>query len=135
MSINTAIEYIKANPRATAKEAGLSNAEVNALVGQGKLMQAGKRMTGKKGKPPYEYARERVNAHRLYERMSNAIMRAANEFGHGSEQHVDAKLLRLESFTVLPSLPSKNDYVLAGVIAEDTDLPALLPGEDAGEDD
>src|SRR4051812_20311138 len=115
MSINTAIEYIKANPRATAKEAGLSNAEVNALVGQGKLMQAGKRMTGKKGKPPYEYvvagydfaddpqaaeaveaARERVNAHRLYERMSNAIMRAANEFGHGSEQHVDAKLLRLE---------------------------------------
>jgi hypothetical protein len=137
MSTN-AIKFIEANPRSTAKEAGLTTAEANALVGQGKLVQAGHRKTGKKGRPPVEYvvvgydftddpqaavavekAQERVRAHRAYERLSNAIMRAANEHGHGSEQHIDAKALRAETFLVLPELPSKNDYVLAGVIEAD----------------
>lgn len=150
----TAIDFIAANPRSTAKEAGLTNAEANALVGQGKLMQAGQRQTGKKGRPPTEYvvagydltddpqaqvaveaAQARVSDHRRWERLSGAIMRTADEFGTNSPQHIDAKLARTEAFELvgIPPLPSKNDYVLAGVIVEDEPLPALLPGEEDGE--
>lgn len=145
-----AIAYIEANPRATAKEAGLTTAEANALVGQGKLMQAGTRKTGKKGRPPVEYviagydftddpqaavaveaAQERVRQHRHFERLSTAIVRAADTHGNGSPEHLDAKLLRMETFPILPPLPTKNDYVLAGVITEDIPLPDLLPEEEA----
>lgn len=133
--MNTVIQYFTDNPRCTAREAGISNAEANVLVGQGKIVAVGNRVTGKRGRPPMEYvvsgaemghtdeayvqaqvqaARDRVNDHRNYERLSNAIMRAANEYGHGSEQHVEAKLLRTETFSVLPPVPSKNDYILAG---------------------
>jgi hypothetical protein len=146
----TAIEFIRANPRSTAKEAGLTIAEANSLVGQGKLLQAGKRVTGQKGRPPTEFvtpdydvsddalaqeaveaARKRVNDHRRFERLSGNVMRAANEFGHGSEQHVAAKLDRAEVFgRELPPLPSKNDYVLAGVIVEHEAL-GLLEDEEA----
>lgn len=147
-----AISFIAANPRSTAKEAGLTTAEANSLVGQGKLMQAGQRQTGKKGRPPTEYvvagydlsddpqaqvavqaAQDRVSDHRRWERLSGVIMRAADEFGTNSPQHIDAKLARTEAFelTGLPPLPSSNDYVLAGVIVEEADLPALLPEEEA----
>jgi hypothetical protein len=64
-------------------------------------------------------------------RLSGNVMRAANEFGHGSEQHVAAKLDRAEVFgRELPPLPSKNDYVLAGVIVEHEAL-GLLEDEEA----
>lgn len=140
MNSAAAIVHFTENPRATAREAGLTNAEANELVGQGLIVEVGKRVTGKRGRPPAEYvikgaeldhsaeayvqvqvenAKARVNAHRYYERLSGAIMRAANEFGHGSEQHMEAKLMRTETFPVLPDLPSKNDYVLAGVIEAD----------------
>jgi hypothetical protein len=142
MNASDTIEFFTANPRATAKEAGITTAEANLLVGQGKLMQAGNRVTGQRGRPPMEYvvagtvmdddgfsqrqveaARDRLRINRSYERMSNAIMRAANEFGHGSTEHIDAKLLRLETFVTPPALPSKNDYVLAGEFVDE-------PGED-----
>ena len=140
-----ALEYIAANPRSTAREAGLTNAEANLLVGQGKIMEVGKRITGKKGRPPAEYviagtdvsedayvqaqveaARERLRAHRSYERMSTAILRASEDHGHGSREHTEAKQLRAESFPILPALPSKNDYVLAGEFVDlDEPLPVL----------
>lgn len=146
----TAITFFEQNPRATAKEAGLTTAEANSLVGQGKLMQAGYRQTGRRGRPPIEYvvvgydlsndtqaqeaverAKQRVANHRRFERMSGAVMRAANEFGHGSPQHIAAKLDRAEVFgRELPELPSKNDYVLAGVIVEQESL-GLLAEEEA----
>src|SRR4051794_3211230 len=109
------IAFIEANPRSTAKEAGLTTAEANALVGQGKLVQAGTRQTGKKGRPPTEFvvpgydftddpqatvaaeaAQQRVSDHRRYERLSTAIMRAADAHGHGSPEHTDAVLARRE---------------------------------------
>lgn len=148
MDSTTAINFFAENPRSTAKEAGLTKAEADALVGRGKIIPAGNRKTGKKGRPPVEYvvvgfdldddsvaqeavraAQDRVRAHRNYERLSNAIMRAANEFGHGSDQHTDAKLYRLEAYSVLPPIPSGNDWVLAGVVVEDAPLP-LLPDEE-----
>jgi hypothetical protein len=138
MNSAAALKHFEDNPRATAKEAGITNAEANELVGMGRIIEVGKRITGKRGRPPAEYvvagtvinddayvqeqvekAKTRVEAHRHYERLSNAIMRAANEHGHGSDQHVEAKLLRSETFLVLPDLPSKNDYVLAGIIEVD----------------
>jgi hypothetical protein len=138
MNSAAALKHFEDNPRATAKEAGITNAEANELVGMGRIIEVGKRITGKRGRPPAEYvvagtvinddayvqeqvekAKARVEAHRHYERLSNAIMRAANEHGHGSDQHVEAKLLRSETFLVLPDLPSKNDYVLAGIIEVD----------------
>lgn len=138
MNSATAIKFFEVNPRATAKEAGLTTGEANSLVGAGKLMRAGHRKTGKKGRPPVEYvvvgydlsndpaaqkaveaARDRVSAHRTFERLSGAIVRAANEHGHGSEEHIEAKLYRSESFVTVPPIPSKNDYVLAGVISAD----------------
>lgn len=143
MNTTTALAFIAETPRATAKEAGLTNAEANELVGQGKLVAVGNRVTGKRGRPPMEYviagqeldhtdaayvqaqveaARDRLRSHRGYERLSNAIMRAANEFGHGSDEHVEAKLLRTETFAVLPPVPSKNDYVLAGEFVDDDEL-------------
>lgn len=149
MDTNAAIKFIADNPRSTAKEAGLTNAEVNALVGAGKLIQAGKRKTGKKGKPPYEYvvpsydlsndpetskaadeAKARVAEHRRYERFWTKIMMADRQYGYGSEQHTAAKLDMWEVFPkgVIPVTPSSNDYVLAGVIT-DADL-ALLTDED-----
>jgi hypothetical protein len=143
MNSTAVIQFFADNPRSTVKEAGITNAEANILVGQGKLIAVGKRSTGKKGKPPTEYvvmgtelsddayvqaavesARDRIRAHRSYERMSNAIMRAANQHGHGSPEHLEAKLTRTEAFTVLPVLPSSNDYVLAG---EAVDLDEPLP--------
>jgi hypothetical protein len=146
----TAIDFIRANPRSTAKEAGLTIAEANSLVGQGRLLQAGSRVTGKRGRPPMEFvtpdydvsddalvqeavdrAIHRVAEHRRFERMSGNIVRAANEFGHGSPQHTEAKLTRSEAFELgLPDLPTKNDYVLAGVIVEHEAL-GLLPDEEA----
>lgn len=139
MNILTGIQFIEANPRCTAREAGLTNAEANALVGQARIVAVGNRVTGKRGRPPAEYvvagtvldndalaheqvkaARRRVSDHRLYERLSGAIMRAADESGHGSDEHVEAKLTRTEAFPLeLPTLPSKNDYILAGIIAAD----------------
>ena len=140
-----AINFIAENPRSTAKEAGLTTAEAVALVGRGLLLQAGHRKTGKKGRPPVEYvvpgydlsndpeaqkaveaAKDRVQMHRHWERLSNAIMRAANEFGNGSSAHLEAKANRAETFIAPPPLPSTNDYVLAGVIEEETPLPDLL---------
>lgn len=146
----TALLFFEQNPRSTAAEANLTNAEANALVGQGKLMIAGKRQTGRRGRPPYEFvvagydlsddeyaqeaveaAKAKVAAHRKFERMSGVVMRAANEFGHGSPQHIAAKLDRAEVFgRNLPDLPSKNDYVLAGVIVEQESL-GLLAEEEA----
>jgi hypothetical protein len=124
-------------------------------VGQGKLMQAGPRVTGKRGRPPMEFvtpdydvsddtlvqeaqeaAKRRVNDHRRFERFSGAIVRAANEHGHNSPEHLEAKALRAEAFprTLFPAgcpdLPSKNDYVLAGVLVEHEAL-GLLPDEEA----
>lgn len=141
----TAIKFIADNPRATCKEAGITNAEANALVGRGLLVAVGKRVTGKRGKPPTEYvvpgaegdsadyvsqqveaATQRVNDHRRFERLSGAVVRAANQFGHGSEQHTDAKLMRMDAFPTLPPLPSKNDYVLAGEYV-DVDTPLDVP--------
>lgn len=148
----TAIEFFRANPRATAKEAGLTTAEANALVGAGKLLQAGKRQTGKKGRPPIEYvtvdydltddpqaqeavreAQARVDNHRRWERLSGNVVRAANEFGDGSPEHIDAKLTRREAFELIgiPPLPGPNDWVLAGVSVEDEGELGLLPGEEA----
>lgn len=146
-----AINFFEAYPRSTAKEAGLTTAEANALVGAGKLMQAGHRKTGKKGRPPIEYvvigydltddpqaqeavreAQARVDDHRRWERLSGVVMRAANEHGTGSDEHVDAKLARYEAFPFgIPPLPGPNDWVLAGVTVELEDLPALLPDEEA----
>lgn len=146
---NAAIDFIAANPRATAKEAGLTNAEANALVGQGKLVAVGNRVTGKRGRPPMEYivagtdltedsmaqasvqeAVERVERHRHYERLSSRMMQAYHEFGYGSPEHVEAKANRKDAFPVPPVTPSKNDYVLAGsnlvdappAIESDTDV-------------
>lgn len=156
MSTPSVLKFFADNPRSTAAEADITNAEANALVGQGKLMIAGKRVTGKRGRPPYEFvvagydlsndpaaqeavnkAKAKVEAHRRFERLSNLVMHAANEFGHGSPQHIDAKLSRYEAFEFgLPELPSKNDYVLAGVIREDDNADlGLLPGEDTGEEE
>lgn len=149
---DTALKFIAENPRATAKEAGITNGEANALVGQGKLVAVGNRVTGQRGRPPMEYviagtevtgdeyvqeqvakATERVRRNRHFERLSSAIMRAANEHGHGSPQHIEAKANRQDAYPVgmLPDVPSKNDYVLAGEIVEDAPLPALLPEEEA----
>jgi hypothetical protein len=141
-----AIDFIADNPRATAKEAGLTNAEANALVGRGLLIEVGKRVTGKRGRPPAEYvvagtdlsdndyvqqqvekAQQIVRDHRHFERLSNAVMRAANEYGHGSQQHTDAVLLRRETFLVLPPIPSKNDYILAGEAVDLDDTPLDVP--------
>jgi hypothetical protein len=132
MNSTAALAHFAENPRATAREAGLTNAEANELVGQGRLIPVGNRVTGMRGRPPMEYvvagtdvdtdlvqaqveaARDRLGAHRTWERLSNAIMRAADAYGHGSPEHVEAKLIRTETFAILPPLPSKNDYVLAG---------------------
>jgi hypothetical protein len=144
----TAIKFFEQNPRATAKEAGITSGEANALVGRGLLIQAGKRKTGKKGKPPYEYvtpdydmsidpeasanveaAKQRVRAFRLWERYSGAMMRAHNEYGYGSDEHTEAKLTRREAFPLgPPEQPSPGDYALAGAAV--ADLPLMTTGED-----
>jgi hypothetical protein len=150
MNTDAVLNFFAENPRATAKEAGITTADTNVLVGAGKLVAVGNRVTGKRGRPPMEYvvagteveddgfvqrqveaARAKLSAHRRYERMSNAIMRAANEFGHGSQEHLDAKALRRESFLILPDVPSKNDYILAG---EHVDLDEPLPVIDVEEE-
>jgi hypothetical protein len=150
MNVIEAVKFFEENPRATAREAGLTTADANFLVGQGKLMQAGARVTGKRGRPPMEYvvagtelddggfaqqqverAKRVLRAHRHYERLSNAIMRAANEFGHGSDQHTEAKELRRETFLVFPPIPSKNDYLLAGeATLDELDEPLPVIEED-----
>lgn len=136
----TAIKFIEQNPRSTAKEAGLTNAEANALVGQGKLIVAGDRQTGKKGRPPREYvvpsydmsedtvthvavetAIQRVKAHKAYERISNDAMRAANAGNH--DLVAELRAMRRETFVVPPPLPSGADYALAGIQQVGAELP------------
>lgn len=142
---DTALKFFADNPRATAKEAGLTNAEANALVGQSKLVPVGARVTGKRGRPPMEYviagtelsdddfiqeqvqrAQDLVRSNRHFERLSGAIMRAANEYGHNSPQRLEAVANRRDAFPFgPPAIPSKNDYVLAGVIPADAPEPEI----------
>ena len=150
---NAAIDFIAANPRSTAKEAGLTNAEANALVGQGKIVAVGNRVTGKRGRPPMEYvvagaaldddamiqaqvaeAQERVRRHKRYEQLWARVLIAYREYGYGSEEHTAAKADLHEVFPPgqHPVTPSKNDYVLAGEVTvldvdtSDMDVPELV---------
>lgn len=138
MNSTAAVKFFEANPRATAKEAGITKGEADQLVGAGKILPAGNRKTGKKGRPPVEYvivgydlgedsvaqasvqaAQGRVRIHRHFERLSARMMRAYREFGPLSEEYLEAKAYRTEAFSVTPPLPTGTDWVLAGV----TDLP------------
>jgi hypothetical protein len=82
-------------------------------------------------------AQKRVDDHRRFERLSGRILRASQEHGYGSVEHMEAKAERAEAFprtlfpAGVPALPSGNDWVLAGVTVEQEDLPALLPDEEA----
>lgn len=151
MNTTAALKHFEDNPRATAREAGLTNAEANELVGQGRIVAVGNRVTGKRGRPPMEYvvagaeldhtddayvqkqvaeATERVWNNRRYERMWSKVMSAYHDFGYGSEEHTAAKLDLYELFPkgTVPATPSKNDYVLAGELVEDNtplDVPEL----------
>lgn len=148
MNTTAALAHFAENPRATAREAGITNAEANELVGQGRIIAVGARVTGKRGRPPMEYvvfgtevsddgfvqkqvaeATERVSTNRRYEALWSKIMRAYHEFGFGSEEHTAAKLDLYEIFPkgTVPVTPSKNDYVLAGVIEGDEDAELDVP--------
>ncbi len=56
MTAEQIIEFVAANPRCTAKEVGVPGPRMEALVEAGQLTRVGKRATGQRGKPPFEYA-------------------------------------------------------------------------------
>lgn len=138
MSADKIIAALTENPRATAQEVGATIADMKVLQGRGLVIEYGKRTTGRRGRPPIEWvvagtdvshdavvqesvqrAEGIVRAHRLYEKLSRAILAASQEFGYNSPERTEAVLLRKETFTILPPLPSKNDYVLAGEMVDD----------------
>lgn len=146
MDIAATIKFFEDNPFATIKEAGITKADANALVGSRKIIEVGPRKTGQRGRPPMEYvaasydlsddqrvqesvekAKAKLSAHRRFERLSRAIVDAADEHGHGSSEHIAAVLARKEAFelTGYPDLPAKNDYVLAGEIEDDVEDDVL----------
>lgn len=147
-SLDTIIAFVRDHPRCTAQEAGVTVARMNELEGA-HVVRVGTRRTGKKGKPPIEWviigteitpdesikeqaaeAQARIDAFRKYERLSSKMVQAANEHGHNSPEHVDAKLARIEAFELgLPDLPTKNDYVLAGDQRHAVE-PIMTVGED-----
>lgn len=56
MKTDTIIQYIEANPRCTAKEAGTTTAVLNELEAQGLIENVGVRDTGQRGRPSHEWA-------------------------------------------------------------------------------
>jgi hypothetical protein len=58
---NAIVTFITANPRCTAGEAGTTIPVLNELERKGKIKRAGKRVTGRKGKPPIEWVAADVN--------------------------------------------------------------------------
>lgn len=141
----------------TAVELGESGVTMNRLVKAGVVYVATTRRSGDRGRPSGVYclvgqefdttaddeahlyaAQARLDAHRQWERLSNAIMRAANEFGHGSPEHNEAKTLRRETFPILPDTPTPNDYEVTGnakAVTSLSDLNATDEGDYADLDE
>lgn len=49
------LAFVTEHPRSTAAEAGITVPRMQELENAGLVKRSGKRMTGKKGKPPYEW--------------------------------------------------------------------------------
>jgi hypothetical protein len=135
MSTDQILKSLAEKPGQIASELGTTTVEMNKLAAAGKVIALGTRSTGKRGRPPVEWAvagagvasdeqddskavqkaQAKRQAWRTFNSLSVAIDNARKLYGTGSEEHQTAMQARRDAFPDgYPQMPSKNDYDLTG---------------------
>lgn len=137
MDTTTIINFLSENPGSIPSEIGTTPVEMSRLEQAGLVVRVGQRKTGKRGRPPVEWAvtgaevrqdervaesiveaRKRVESFREYERLSAIIMHAANDHGYHSDERLKAIDARKAAFPTPPQIPAKGDYAIMGAVVD-----------------
>lgn len=104
------LKNLKANPGSTAAELGATAAEMKQLEAEGKVVNVGTRRTGKRGKPPAEWAVAGAEANKLKQANEEA-KKAAEEAKIKEAQENAPKVVELPNIDdVFEILENQNTW-------------------------